>query len=250
MAGKVLGDRRHSRLAHAQHGDYGQRGHGLRIAVKGTIPDDLAHTIVEVDTGGKAEIHPHRAQFAGQQPADRLRERQGVAPVLVKASAQKTRGRKARKPLAKALHAAPFMVHRDQQVRRAQAADCRREGGDLPWIMVVPGEQQDAADQGMSEHPDIIGAEFRARDVHHERSQTHAGASNTAIDSTCVVCGNISITPALVSLNPRVYTKFSASRAKLPGWQEIYTTRRGRQCAIRGSKAEAPARGGSSSTKS
>src|ERR1700719_2596297 len=102
----------------------------------------------------------------------------------------------------------------------------------------------------MGQHPDVLGAEFGAGIIDHERSQAHAGPSKTAIDSTCVVCGNISITPALVSLNPRVYTKFSASRAKLPGWQEIYTTRRGRQCAIRGSKAEAPARGGSSSTKS
>src|ERR1035438_9162963 len=102
----------------------------------------------------------------------------------------------------------------------------------------------------MRKHPDILSAQFRTGDIDHERSQTHAGPSNTAIDSTCVVCGNISITPAQVSLKPWEYTKISASRAKLPGWQEIYTTRRGRQCAIRAMSAEAPARGGSSSTNS
>src|ERR1700689_999926 len=102
----------------------------------------------------------------------------------------------------------------------------------------------------MGQHPDIVGAQFRARDIHHQRTQTHGVASNTAIDSTCVVCGNISITPAELSVNPWVCTKISASRAKLPGWQEIYTTRRGRQCANRASTAEAPARGGASSTRS
>src|ERR1700679_1265972 len=136
-------------------------------------------------------------------------------------------------------------------MRRTQGANCRRERGDLPWIGVVPGEQQHTADQRMREHADVLGAQFRAGDIHHERPQpeAHAGASNTAIDSTCVVCGNMSITPAWVSLNPWSCTKISASRAKLPGWQEIYTTRRGRQCAMRVSRAAAPARGGGSRTR-
>src|ERR1700680_56989 len=135
-------------------------------------------------------------------------------------------------------------------MRRAQGSDIRGERGELPRIAVVAGEQQDAADQGVRKHPDIVGAQFRTGDIDHERPQTHTGFSNTAIDSTCVVCGNISITPAQVSLNPWPCTKISASRAKLPGWQEIYTTRRGRQCANRVSSADAPARGGSSSTRS
>src|SRR5580658_392286 len=135
-------------------------------------------------------------------------------------------------------------------MRRAQRPDALRERGDLGRIAVIAGEQQDAADLGVRKHTDIIGSQFRAADVDHERPQAHAGPSNTAIDSTCVVCGNISITPAQVSLNPWVCAKISASRAKLPGWQEIYTTRRGRQSAMRASSAEAPARGGSSSTRS
>src|SRR5258706_632216 len=102
-------------------------------------------------------------------------------------------------------------------MRRAQGANRRRQRGELPRIAVIPGEQEDAADQRVCKHPDILGDQFRSRDIDHERSQTHSSRSNTAIDSTCVVCGNISITPAQVSLNPWVYTKVSASRAKLPG---------------------------------
>ncbi len=125
------------------------------------------------------------------------------------------------------------MVDRDQQMRRAHRADRRRQRGELLRIAVVAAEQYDAADQGWRKHVEVFGAEFGSGDIDHERTQAHAGFSNTAIDSTCVVCGNMSITPAPISLNPWSFTKIPASRAKLPGWQEIYTTRRGRQCAMR-----------------
>ena len=250
VAGKVLGNRRHPRLAHARHGGYAKRRDGVRIAVKSPIADDLAHAVVQVDTGGKAEVHPHGAQFRGHQPTHRLGESESVSLVLVKAPAEKPHRRQARKALAKALHPTPFMVHRNQQMRTAHRPDTRRQRRDLRRVAVIPREQQNAADQRMLEHANVVGAQFRAGDVDHEGSQTHAGLSNTAIDSTCVVCGNISITPAQVSSNPKSCTRRPASRAKLPGWQEIYTTRRGRQCAIRGSSSAAPARGGSSSTRS
>ncbi len=140
MAGKVLGYGRHPRLAHPRQGGYREGCHGVRIAVKGTVADDFAHTVVEVDAGCKAEIHPHRAQFAGHQPADRMRKRQSVAPVLVKSPTQETCGRKTRKALAKALHAPPFVVHGDQKMRRAQRANRRRQCGDLPRIAVIARE--------------------------------------------------------------------------------------------------------------
>ena len=119
MAGKMLGDRRHPRLAHAEQGGHGQSGRGIRIAVEGAIADDLAHPIIQVDAGRKAEIHAHGAQFGGHQPAHRLGQREPVAPVLIVAPAQEARGRKAGKSLAKALHPPAFVIHRDQQMRRA-----------------------------------------------------------------------------------------------------------------------------------
>src|SRR5580700_4634264 len=101
----------------------------------------------------------------------------------------------------------------------------------------------------MAQHIDIFGGQLGAREIDHERSQAHGIFSNTAMDSTCVVCGNMSNTPAPDSLNPWA-TNTAVSRAKLPGWQEIYTTRRGSHCGIRSMIASAPARGGSSSTRS
>jgi hypothetical protein len=41
--------------------------------------------------------------------------------------------------------------------------------------------------------------------------------SNTAMDSTCAVCGNMSMTPALRSRKPSSFTRIPASRANVPG---------------------------------
>ena len=55
------------RLAKTEQGDHAQSSRGIRIAMKGAIPDDLAHPIVQVDAGREAKIDPHRPQFSGQQ---------------------------------------------------------------------------------------------------------------------------------------------------------------------------------------
>ena len=44
--------------------------------------------------------------------------------------------------------------------------------------------------------------------------------SKSAMDSTCEVCGNMSITPADVSRNPCWLTRMPASRASEAGWQD------------------------------
>ncbi len=77
MPRKVLGDRRHARLAHARHvrpPPSAATASGSRV--EGSIADDLADAVVEIDAGREAEIHAHGAQFAGHQPADGLRQRQ------------------------------------------------------------------------------------------------------------------------------------------------------------------------------
>src|SRR6185312_14930611 len=74
--------------------------------------------------------------------------------------------------------------------------------------------------------------------------------SNNASDSTCAVCGNMSITPAASSLKPCVRTSVPASRASEAGWHETYTTRRTDLPGSCCSKPSAPLRGGSSSIKS
>src|SRR6185312_5581034 len=48
----------------------------------------------------------------------------------------------------------------------------------------------------------------------------HDYLSKTAIDSTCAVCGNMSMTPAASRVKPCWCTKMPASRAREAGWQD------------------------------
>src|SRR5580700_3878444 len=58
----------------------------------------------------------------------------------------------------------------------------------------------------------------------------------------------MSTTPAVASLKPCSCTNTPRSRARLPGWQEIYNTRRGASAATAANTSRAPVRGGSRST--
>ena len=83
MTGEVLGDGRHSRFAHARHVRRRERRHGLRIAMKGPVADDLAQPIIQVDAGSEAEIHADGPQLGCHQPTEEVGLAQGVAPILV-----------------------------------------------------------------------------------------------------------------------------------------------------------------------
>ncbi len=50
---KMLGRRCHSGIAHAVHIGHRELADGLRAGMERPVPDDLAHPIIEVYTGGK-----------------------------------------------------------------------------------------------------------------------------------------------------------------------------------------------------
>ena len=78
-------------------------------------------------------------------------------------------------------------------------------------------------------HPRLVGI----------RGRRDAQASKTAIDSTCPVCGNIFTTPALLSRYPPSCTRMPASRARVAGLQDTYTSRRGRSSGVNAASARA-----------
>ncbi len=170
VAGEMLGDRGHARLAHAREISRRQRGHRVGVAVKSPVADDLAHAVIEVDAGCEAEIHPHRVQLARHEPPDRMRKAQRLALVLIEAPAQQVHGGQRGEPLSEALYAAALVIHGDQQMRRAQRPYCGGQRGNLLRAAVVAAEQQDAAHQRMAQDLDIIGGELGSRDIDHERS--------------------------------------------------------------------------------
>src|SRR6516165_8728838 len=129
--------------------------------------------------------------------------------------------------------------------------------GELGGPGVVACEQDHTSHQRVAQELALLGGDFGPREVDHQRAETHAGAGerdapcgamSSASDSTCAVCGNMSTTPAAASANPCSCTNTPRSRARLPGWQEIYNSRCGASRARAGSTARAPVRGGSSST--
>src|SRR5579872_4525213 len=104
-------------------------------------------------------------------------------------------------------------------------------------IDVVAREKNHAADERVAQQLAFLGGQRSAHEVDHQRTETHtsdigsiatgAPSVSSASDSMCAVWGNMSTTPAAASLKPCPCTSTSRSRARLPGWQEIYNTRRG-----------------------
>src|SRR3546814_17962770 len=91
--------------------------------------------------------------------------------------------------------------------------------------------------------PAVVGDEELAFDLDGHRGTPTYG-SNIAIDSTCAVCGNMSITPAARSFQPRPLTRKPASRASDAGWQLTYTIRFSPFSGSYLSTPPAPERGG------
>src|SRR5690348_6353911 len=100
------------------------------------------------------------------------------------------------------------MVHCNNEAWTAKGVDCGNELRQLLRIDIVPGEKDDSTYEGMPHQLGLIGRNGRADEVDHQRPETHPGrplrlpGSRIAMDSTWVVCGNMSNTPAAMRLIP------------------------------------------------
>ena len=92
----------------------------------------------------------------------------------------------------------------------------------LRLVTKIAPEEDDAADRGVPQPiaPGVV--EFATGNPDQDGTAAHAGRSrsNSAMDSTWPVCGNMSITPAPFSVKPCSRTRMPASRARLAGWQD------------------------------
>ena len=75
--------------------------------------------------------------------------------------------------------------------------------GDKPpkllGTFVIAREQDHAADLRVQEHLALVRFERDPVEIDHHRPERHDAGSNSAIDSTCDVCGNMSMIPAATS---------------------------------------------------
>jgi hypothetical protein len=118
VSGEMLGHRGHAGFAHSREASRREGRYRIGIAVEGSIADDFAQTVIEVDAGGEAEIDSDRPQLSGKEPPHRVRTAQPLLPILIESPANQARRGQCRKALSKALHTPTLVIRRDQQMRR------------------------------------------------------------------------------------------------------------------------------------
>ncbi len=141
--------------------------------MEGAVADDFRETVVEVDAGSEREVQPAGQQLGSHQPSERARHRQPLLCIGIEALADPPQRRQGRETLAKTLHAAAFVVDRDQQRRAAHRSNLSHQRAQLCAIDVVAREQDHAAHERMRQHLAIFGAELGAGDIDHQRAQRH-----------------------------------------------------------------------------
>ena len=231
MPGKVLRDRAHAGIAHAVDVGHRQITHHRGTAVEGAIADDLGQAVVQVDAGRKGKIEAAGQQLRSHQPAMAACEIQSGGGIEIELVADEAQRRQRRETVAEALYPPALMVDRHQEAWAAQRVDLLHQALQLRRIGVVARKQDDAAHQRMRQQFAIFRAQLRTGEIDHQWTQSHVvppaglsaavpGGASRAMDSRCVVCGNMSATPAASRSKPSSLTRMPRSRARLPGWQE------------------------------
>ncbi len=123
---KVLPHRSHSPRPHSvTHGGSEMRG-CIGITMQGAVTDHRAFPVIEIEDRPEAEIDADRPEFGGDREPHAHRLPCRLGDVAVPPLAQRAHRRYRREALAKALDPAAFVIHRDQQGRRAHARGSRR----------------------------------------------------------------------------------------------------------------------------
>ncbi|CFE02647.1 Uncharacterised protein [Bordetella pertussis] len=169
MAGEMLAAGRHARQRQALRQRARQHGDHACVMVEGAIADHLAHAVVEVQYRREAEIDAAGAQLGGQHVAGLGRQPHRRQRIAVPQLAQFLHGRQRGKAIvAKALHAAALVVHRDQQRLLARLVDGPRQRAQLPAIGEIAREQDHPAHQGVAQAALLVLGQRRAGHIHHD----------------------------------------------------------------------------------
>ena len=151
------------------------------------------------------------AQLRCHEPAHAPRQGKAGARIGLELVADTARGRKTGEARPEALHPATLMVDGHDQRGAACAVNLGYEGGQLLRVGVVAGEKDHPPDEGVPQQLALLGLEARALQVDHQGTEANRisppraapGGVSRARDSTWVVCGNMSSTPAARSANPK-----------------------------------------------
>ena len=196
MTREMFGRRRHAGAAHSGLIGDRQRTDHRRVGMQCPVPDDLAHPVVEIDAGRERQIDAVCAQFRRHQPAELPRQRRPGLRVGIMFMADTAQRRQLGEPRAEALDPPAFVIDADDQRRRTHRMDIGDQPGQLLGFGVVAREEDHAADRRVRQQFALLRLQHRTLEIDHEWTEGHRVRSRTAMDSTCVVWGNMSITPA------------------------------------------------------
>ncbi len=166
---EVLGHRGDAPLCEAAHQAGTERAHGSRIEVQRAIADHRAAAVIEVQHRREAEVHAMRTELRGDDVADRSGGFLRRIAIAVPQLAQRAHRRDGGEAVAKALHAAAFVIHADRQHRLTLPLDIGGQRGELVRVFVVAREEDHRARRRMAEARAIFVGERGAEHIHHHR---------------------------------------------------------------------------------
>ena len=127
MRREMLGRRRHSGAAHAANECQRQRCDCLRVGVKRAVTDDRSNAEVEVRDRCKAHVDTAGAQLRSHEPAGRFRCFAGFCGIVSVQQPYLTHRWQDRKRLSEPLYAPAFLIHGNEQPRRAYGTNAVHE---------------------------------------------------------------------------------------------------------------------------
>src|SRR5690606_889667 len=117
---EVLADARHAALLESMEEACGQLGHDRGCGMQGTIPDDAAHAVVEVEHRRKRKTHAARRELGGNHDTRSMRGGPGAVWITLPERANAAHRWHAGKALPETLHPPAFVVDADEKARLAQ----------------------------------------------------------------------------------------------------------------------------------
>ncbi len=169
VAGKMLAHRRAAARFQAAQQRAGEIGYDDRVRVEGTVADDGARRVVEIEDRREAEVDVVCPQFA--RDGDTVLERRLVrgSRIAVPLLAERPHRRYRREPVsAKPLHAPAFVVDGNEQ-RRPQRADRSGQAAQLDRSFEVALEEDYAANPRIGKPRTIAFSQRQSFDAQHDR---------------------------------------------------------------------------------
>ena len=171
MPREMLADRVHAALPETLDQRARQIRNGLGVGMQRAVADHAAVAVIDIEHRRKAQIDAMRPQFRGQHKADFMRQMPRMLRIGIPRTAEFAHGGNRGEAIAETLHAAAFMIDGDDERRAAQRMNFGGQAVQLFRPGIIARKQDDTACQRMLQPPAVVGNEFGAGYVEHDRAK-------------------------------------------------------------------------------